>query len=256
LLTFCRRKNPTIGASYQLGCLRSKAGAHEKMVHSRNWSRGAADLERRHGTRRHRRGYWHSGRRDSRAGVCRAATGICCAAPAGVLPTRAGISPALRVPGAGVLLRGPPWRPPPPPQQALETRPRPSSPPRSLTRPDTSVLGRHGAARFSQAVPWAAFFLAGLVSRDDPPSFQRAGRWATAGGSGRRRGAPGACHQPLCGRMRKLGFTIESHSVDAFEDLQAALLGFAACCERLLARYSPAFLGCVAADAAGPDSNL
>nr|WP_231852669.1 hypothetical protein [Bordetella petrii] len=94
------------------------------------------------------------------------------------------------------------------------------------------------------------------MSQGDPPSFQRAGRRTTAGGSGRRRGAPGACHQPLCGRMRELGFTIESHSVDAFEDLQAALLGFAACCERLLARYSPAFLGCVAADAAGPDSNL
>ncbi|MCD0501476.1 hypothetical protein LPZ50_00465 [Bordetella petrii] len=53
--------------------------------------------------------------------------------------------------------------------------------------------------------------------------------------------------------MRELGFTIESHSVNAFAHLQTDLLGFGACLERLLARHEPAFLGCVSANAAGPD---
>jgi len=60
-------------------------------------------------------------------------------------------------------------------------------------------------------------------------SYRRAD-WSLTGAGllGMRRGVLGARHQPLCGRVRELWFTIESHSIDALEDLQATLLGFGA----------------------------
>src|SRR3546814_16094079 len=95
LLTFCLGKTPKIGASYQLGCLRSKAGTHEKMVHSRNRRRGATDLERSHGSCRHRRIYRHPRPDISRTDLCSTAAGVCGAATR-VLTACAGVPAALR----------------------------------------------------------------------------------------------------------------------------------------------------------------
>lgn len=131
-------------------------------------------------------------------------------------------------------------------------------------------------ARKTKATPRSGLFSCGAIPGARRESCQVVGTWTdlpvmTAGGccdaglglataqrgdswtrSIQRRGALDARHQPLCGRMSKLRFTVETNAVDFFKQLPAFLFRFVQACERRLPRHGPAFFRCGSAYPAGP----
>lgn len=220
----------------------------KKMAYCRCWRRGADDLQCRFGTRGRRHLDRRSWNRLPGTGLRGSAAGLCGAAAAGVLPWRA-------------LLRS---RPLPRSETRSRVLPGPRPRPRLIIARAKSKghssewpFFCRGNVRCPVTTCQAAGACTGFATTEAGccatglalSSAQRGDSWTR---SIQRRGALDARHQPLCGRMSKLRFTIKTHTIYALEQLTAFLFCFVQISERRLTRHRPAFFGRGSANSASP----